>query len=36
MDWDKYTAFIDTAILIWLVGWAILDRCNIYFFKGKS
>lgn len=35
MTVDHYTAVIDTIILLWLIGWAILDRNNIYFNKDK-
>ena len=35
MNVDHYTAVIDTAILILLIGWMIMDRCNFYFKKDK-
>ena len=30
MSIEAYTAIIDTAILLLLLGWSIMDRCNIY------
>lgn len=30
---DIYVAWIDTAILILLLGWSWMDRNNIYFRK---
>ena len=29
-----YSEFIDTAILLLLCVWALLDRCNVYLRKG--
>jgi hypothetical protein len=36
MNVDVYTAIIDTAILVLLLGWSWLDRHNIYFGKKKE
>lgn len=36
MGWDEITAKTDIAILILLVTWMLLDRCNIYFRKPKD
>lgn len=35
MNVDIYTAIIDTAILILLLGWSWMDRNNIYFKEKK-
>ena len=30
MNWDAYTALIDTGIFVLLLVWAWMDRNNIY------
>lgn len=35
MNWEIYTAIIDTSILVLLAVWSYLDRTNKYF-KAKS
>jgi len=31
MSIDLYVAVVDTSIFLLLVGWSIMDRCNLYF-----
>lgn len=33
MTLDEYLAIVDTAILVVIVVWALLDRTNTYFRK---
>lgn len=30
---DLYVAVVDTAILVLLIGWSVMDRFNVYFRK---